>query len=197
MFRPAWATATAWHLLGGACRFGALQHSGLTARQLEVARLLAQGCPNKAIAGMLDNVGKHGESPHCSHFSRLRRHQPHRSRAGHPAAGADVLAHREIVARPAQPPAALEYPQPDTGDCVAARPACRIRIGGLLHHANPRHAPKTRCMHAPPMQPATWPTPCRYSLVSGDTARVHDIAAGRSHETAACPLPASPMPTAA
>ncbi|MFP5417799.1 MAG: response regulator [Gammaproteobacteria bacterium] len=30
-----------------------LQHSGLTARQLEVARLLAQGCPNKAIAGML------------------------------------------------------------------------------------------------------------------------------------------------
>jgi len=33
--------------------FEALQHSGLTARQLEVARLLAQGCPNKAIAGML------------------------------------------------------------------------------------------------------------------------------------------------
>jgi DNA-binding NarL/FixJ family response regulator len=33
--------------------FGALQHSGLTARQLEVARLLAQGCANKAIAGML------------------------------------------------------------------------------------------------------------------------------------------------
>ncbi|MHB1214393.1 MAG: response regulator [Thiobacillus sp.] len=31
----------------------ALQHSGLTARQLEVARLLAQGCANKAIAGML------------------------------------------------------------------------------------------------------------------------------------------------
>lgn len=30
----------------------ALQHS-LTARQLEVARLLAQGCANKAIAGML------------------------------------------------------------------------------------------------------------------------------------------------
>jgi len=30
-----------------------LQHSGLTARQLEVARLLAQGCANKAIAGML------------------------------------------------------------------------------------------------------------------------------------------------
>ncbi len=34
--------------------FAALQHSGLTARQLEVARLLAQGSPNKAIAGMLD-----------------------------------------------------------------------------------------------------------------------------------------------
>ncbi len=33
--------------------FGALQHSGLTARQIEVARLLAQGCSNKAIAGML------------------------------------------------------------------------------------------------------------------------------------------------
>ncbi|WP_324779576.1 response regulator transcription factor [Thiobacillus sedimenti] len=31
----------------------ALQHSGLTTRQLEVARLLAQGCANKAIAGML------------------------------------------------------------------------------------------------------------------------------------------------
>ena len=31
----------------------ALLHSGLTARQLEVARLLAQGCANKAIAGML------------------------------------------------------------------------------------------------------------------------------------------------
>lgn len=31
----------------------ALQHSGLTARQLDVARLLAQGCANKAIAGML------------------------------------------------------------------------------------------------------------------------------------------------
>jgi DNA-binding NarL/FixJ family response regulator len=30
-----------------------LQPSGLTARQLEVARLLAQGCANKAIAGML------------------------------------------------------------------------------------------------------------------------------------------------
>jgi DNA-binding NarL/FixJ family response regulator len=34
--------------------FEALQHSGLTARQLEVARLLAQGSTNKAIAGMLD-----------------------------------------------------------------------------------------------------------------------------------------------
>ncbi len=33
--------------------FDDLQHSGLTARQLEVARLLAQGCTNKAIAGML------------------------------------------------------------------------------------------------------------------------------------------------
>lgn len=33
--------------------FEALQHSGLTARQLEVARLLAQGCTNKAIGGML------------------------------------------------------------------------------------------------------------------------------------------------
>jgi DNA-binding NarL/FixJ family response regulator len=33
--------------------FGSLEHSGLTARQLDVARLLAQGCPNKAIAGML------------------------------------------------------------------------------------------------------------------------------------------------
>ena len=30
-----------------------LQQCGLTARQLEVARLLAQGCTNKAIAGML------------------------------------------------------------------------------------------------------------------------------------------------
>lgn len=36
-----------------AAGFEDLQHSGLTARQLEVARLLAQGCPNKAIAGML------------------------------------------------------------------------------------------------------------------------------------------------
>jgi DNA-binding NarL/FixJ family response regulator len=34
--------------------FAALQHSGLTARQLEVARLLAQGSANKAIAVMLD-----------------------------------------------------------------------------------------------------------------------------------------------
>ena len=33
--------------------FEALQDSGLTAPQLEVARLLAQGCANKAIAGML------------------------------------------------------------------------------------------------------------------------------------------------
>lgn len=33
--------------------FEGLQHSGLTARQLAVARLLAQGCANKAIAGML------------------------------------------------------------------------------------------------------------------------------------------------
>jgi DNA-binding NarL/FixJ family response regulator len=33
--------------------FEALQHTGLTARQLEVARLLAQGCANKAIGGML------------------------------------------------------------------------------------------------------------------------------------------------
>lgn len=33
--------------------FDTLQHCGLTARQLEVARLLAQGCTNKAIAGML------------------------------------------------------------------------------------------------------------------------------------------------
>jgi len=33
--------------------FEALQHSGLTARQLDVARLLAQGCANKAIGGML------------------------------------------------------------------------------------------------------------------------------------------------
>jgi DNA-binding NarL/FixJ family response regulator len=31
----------------------ALQHCGLTARQLDVARLLAQGCANKAIGGML------------------------------------------------------------------------------------------------------------------------------------------------
>ncbi|HWR75654.1 MAG TPA: response regulator transcription factor [Thiobacillus sp.] len=37
----------------GPADFEALQHSGLTARQLEVARLLAQGCANKAIAGML------------------------------------------------------------------------------------------------------------------------------------------------
>lgn len=34
--------------------FEALQQCGLTARQLEVARLLAQGCANKAIAGMLE-----------------------------------------------------------------------------------------------------------------------------------------------
>ena len=33
--------------------FEALQHTGLTTRQLEVARLLAQGCANKAIGGML------------------------------------------------------------------------------------------------------------------------------------------------
>jgi len=33
--------------------FTGLQHCGLTVRQLEVARLLAQGCANKAIAGML------------------------------------------------------------------------------------------------------------------------------------------------
>jgi DNA-binding NarL/FixJ family response regulator len=33
--------------------FAALQHSGMTARQLDVARLLAQGCANKAIGGML------------------------------------------------------------------------------------------------------------------------------------------------
>jgi DNA-binding NarL/FixJ family response regulator len=36
-----------------AADFEALQHTGLTARQLEVARLLAQGCANKAIGGML------------------------------------------------------------------------------------------------------------------------------------------------
>lgn len=36
-----------------AAEVGGLQHCGLTARQLEVARLLAQGCANKAIAGML------------------------------------------------------------------------------------------------------------------------------------------------
>ncbi|MGK2951379.1 MAG: response regulator [Thiobacillus sp.] len=34
--------------------FAALQHSGLTARQLDVARLLAQGFANKAIGGMLE-----------------------------------------------------------------------------------------------------------------------------------------------
>lgn len=33
--------------------FSDARHGGLTARQLEVARLLAQGCANKAIAGML------------------------------------------------------------------------------------------------------------------------------------------------
>ncbi len=33
--------------------FGTLQQHGLTARQLDVARLLAQGCANKAIGGML------------------------------------------------------------------------------------------------------------------------------------------------
>ncbi|WP_296755282.1 response regulator transcription factor [Thiobacillus sp.] len=33
--------------------FAALQHSGLTVRQLEVARLLAQGCTNKTISSML------------------------------------------------------------------------------------------------------------------------------------------------
>lgn len=37
----------------GPAGFEALQHSGLTARQLEVARLLAQGCANKTIADML------------------------------------------------------------------------------------------------------------------------------------------------
>jgi DNA-binding NarL/FixJ family response regulator len=36
-----------------AADFGVLQHHGLTARQLDVARLLAQGCANKAIGGML------------------------------------------------------------------------------------------------------------------------------------------------
>lgn len=36
-----------------AAGFGVLQHHGLTARQLDVARLLAQGCANKAIGGML------------------------------------------------------------------------------------------------------------------------------------------------
>jgi len=39
--------------MAGPADFAGLQHSGLTARQLEVARLLAQGCANKAIAGML------------------------------------------------------------------------------------------------------------------------------------------------
>jgi DNA-binding NarL/FixJ family response regulator len=34
--------------------FAALQHSGLTTRQLDVARLLAQGFANKAIGGMLE-----------------------------------------------------------------------------------------------------------------------------------------------
>ena len=38
---------------GGPADFKALQHSGLTVRQLEVARLLAQGCANKTIASML------------------------------------------------------------------------------------------------------------------------------------------------
>lgn len=33
--------------------FSGARNAGLTARQLEVARLLAQGCANKAIAGML------------------------------------------------------------------------------------------------------------------------------------------------
>jgi len=37
----------------GPADFKALQHSGLTVRQLEVARLLAQGCANKTIASML------------------------------------------------------------------------------------------------------------------------------------------------
>lgn len=37
----------------GPADFEALQHSGLTMRQLEVARLLAQGCANKTIASML------------------------------------------------------------------------------------------------------------------------------------------------
>jgi len=41
------------HPAAPAAGFDALQHSGLTARQLEVARLLAQGCANKAIADML------------------------------------------------------------------------------------------------------------------------------------------------
>ena len=47
------ADAHAGRHSSAAADFGGLQHSGLTARQLEVARLLAQGCANKAIAGML------------------------------------------------------------------------------------------------------------------------------------------------
>ena len=53
MCRPAWATAMPACTQRGPADSAVLQHSGLTARQLEVARLLAQGCANKAIAGML------------------------------------------------------------------------------------------------------------------------------------------------
>lgn len=37
-----------------AAAFAALHHAGLTTRQLEVLRLLVQGCPNKVIARKLD-----------------------------------------------------------------------------------------------------------------------------------------------
>lgn len=37
-----------------AAEFAALRHTGLTTRQMEVLRLLVQGCPNKIIARTLD-----------------------------------------------------------------------------------------------------------------------------------------------
>ncbi len=52
LYMPACLGANGLHTVAPA-DFEDLQHSGLTARQLEVARLLAQGCTNKAIAGML------------------------------------------------------------------------------------------------------------------------------------------------
>ena len=52
LYMPTYLGDNGLHTVASA-DFEDLQHSGLTARQLEVARLLAQGCANKAIAGML------------------------------------------------------------------------------------------------------------------------------------------------